>query len=137
MITADEARYLQSIQRTGGTITNQWWHVTTAAIFGEGNLQFHLDRLQLGGDLALVLRIDWQKDTNIAVQLLDQQGRFGQRILEIDYDTYAEGEAELGWLNSSVHVKAAKAFALDAMLLEIVTRLQAAVAAEGDNNRNR
>src|SRR5262249_35254662 len=33
-------------------------------------------------------------------QLLEQQGRFGQRILEIDYDTYAEGEAELGWLNS-------------------------------------
>src|SRR5262249_45263179 len=27
-------------------------------------------------------------------ELLDQQGRFGQRILDIDYDVYAEGEAE-------------------------------------------
>src|SRR5438874_11678143 len=41
-------------------------------------------------------------------QLLDQKGRFGQRILDIDYDIYAEGEAELGWLNSSVQVNAAR-----------------------------
>jgi G3E family GTPase len=64
-------------------------------------------------------------------QLLDQQGRFGQRILEIDYDTYAEGEAELGWLNSSVQVKAAKPFALDGLLTDVVGRLQKAVAEEG------
>src|SRR5205823_5401712 len=59
------------------------------------------------------------------------KGRFGQRILEIDYDTYAEGEAELGWLNSSVRVKAAKPFALDALLVDVVEKLQRAVAAEG------
>lgn len=28
--------------------------------------------------------------------LLDQEGHFGRKILDIDYDTYAEGEAELG-----------------------------------------
>jgi G3E family GTPase len=65
------------------------------------------------------------------VQLLDQQGRFGQRILDIDYDVYAEGEAELGWLNSSVSVKAAKPFALDPLLMDTVTSLQKAVAGEG------
>src|SRR5437762_10264660 len=37
-------------------------------------------------------------------ELLDQEGNFGRKILDIDYDTYAEGEAEMGWLNSSVHV---------------------------------
>jgi G3E family GTPase len=63
--------------------------------------------------------------------LLDQQGRFGQRILEIDYDTYAEGEAELGWLNCSVSVTGTKPFALDELLLDVVTRLQKAIAAEG------
>src|SRR5207237_7939785 len=64
-------------------------------------------------------------------QLLERQGRFGQRILDIDYDIYAEGEAELGWLNSSVQVKAARPFALDQLLLDTVAELQQALAAEG------
>src|SRR5262249_51351895 len=57
-------------------------------------------------------------------ELLEQQGSFGRRILDIDYDVYAEGEAEMGWLNSSVHVSAAAPFALDDLLVEIVRRLQ-------------
>src|SRR5262249_8874995 len=63
-------------------------------------------------------------------EFLDQQGSFGRRILSIDYDTYAEGEAEMGWLNSSVHVSAAKPFALDDLLQDIVNRLQAGLAGE-------
>src|SRR5947209_97141 len=43
-------------------------------------------------------------------ELLDQEGNFGRKILDIDYDTYAEGEAEMGWLNSSVHVSAERSF---------------------------
>ena len=57
-------------------------------------------------------------------QLLEQSGDFGRRVLDIDYDTYAEGEAELGWLNSSMHVKADEKFSLDDLLLDIVTRLK-------------
>ena len=64
-------------------------------------------------------------------QLLDQQGAFGRKILDIDYDIYAAGEAELGWLNSSVHVKAAKPFTLDDLLLDVVRGLQATLAAAG------
>ena len=64
-------------------------------------------------------------------QLLDQQGAFGRKILDIDYDVYAEGEAELGWLNSSVHVKSAQSFALDELLLDVVRGLQSSLAAEG------
>jgi G3E family GTPase len=64
-------------------------------------------------------------------ELLDQQGSFGRRILSIDYDTYAEGEAEMGWLNSSVHVTAARSFALDELLMDVVRRLQKAVANQG------
>ena len=58
------------------------------------------------------------------VELLDQEGDFGRKILDIDYDIYAEGEAELGWLNSSLRVQATKPFSLDEMLLAIVTQLQ-------------
>ncbi len=61
------------------------------------------------------------------VELLDQEGNFGRKILDIDYDVYAEGEAELGWLNSSVHVSAARPFALDDLLVEIVGLLQDAL----------
>jgi G3E family GTPase len=56
--------------------------------------------------------------------LLDQQGNFGRKILDIDYDTYAEGEAELGWLNSTARVEAAKSFAVDSLLMDVVGRLQ-------------
>src|SRR5207302_7058768 len=48
--------------------------------------------------------------------LLDQEGAFGRRILDIDYDTYAAGEAELGWLNSSVHLTAEQPFDLDGLV---------------------
>ncbi len=57
-------------------------------------------------------------------ELLDQQGDFGRRVLDIDYDIYADGEAELGWLNSSVRVEAAESFPLDELLLDVVTRLR-------------
>jgi G3E family GTPase len=61
--------------------------------------------------------------------VLDQQGNFGRRILELDYDVYAAGEAELGWLNSSLRVTAPTPFALDDLTLSIVQHLQQALAA--------
>jgi len=63
-------------------------------------------------------------------ELLDQEGSFGGKILDIDYDTYAEGEAEMGWLNSSVHVSADKAFQLDELLSDIIARLHASLDGE-------
>jgi hypothetical protein len=65
------------------------------------------------------------------LETLDQRGIFGRRILELDYDIYAEGEAELGWLNSSLRVSAPKAFNLDDLLLAIVRRLRKALQADG------
>lgn len=63
------------------------------------------------------------------LEVLDQQGNFGHRILELDYDVYAAGEAELGWLNSSLRVTAATPFSLDELSLSIVQRLQQTLAA--------
>lgn len=64
-------------------------------------------------------------------ELLGQEGDFGRRLLDIDYDIYAEGEAELGWLNSSIHITASEQFSLDELLLEIVSRLQVALEGTG------
>ena len=65
------------------------------------------------------------------LETLDQRGAFGRRILDLDYDTYAEGEAELGWLNSSLRVTAGESFPLDDLLLDIVGRLRASLAGAG------
>lgn len=65
------------------------------------------------------------------VEFVEQEGDFGQKILDIDYDTYADGEAELGWLNSSVHVTASEKFPLDELLLAIIDRLQKTLAEAG------
>ena len=51
-------------------------------------------------------------------ELLDQQGAFGRKILDIDYDIYAEGEAEMGWLNAAANVSAAQPFDLDGLLMK-------------------
>jgi G3E family GTPase len=60
-------------------------------------------------------------------ELLDQRGNFGRKILDIDYEIYAEGEAELGWLNSSIRVVADKPLSVDALLLDVISRLHEAL----------
>jgi hypothetical protein len=59
-------------------------------------------------------------------ELLDQKGEFGRKILDIDYDVYAEGEAEMGWLNAAAQVTAPRPFDLDGMLMKLVGRLREA-----------
>ncbi|MCA8987155.1 MAG: cobalamin biosynthesis protein P47K [Planctomycetaceae bacterium] len=51
---------------------------------------------------------------------LEQQGDFGTKILDIDYDVYAEGEAELGWLNCSTRALSDAPFDLDQLLLDLI-----------------
>jgi G3E family GTPase len=80
-----------------------------------------------------VLRVSAATGTGFEalVELLDQDGAFGRRVLDIDYDTYAEGEAELGWLNASVRVEAANPFDLDALLLGVMRGLKAVLVGLG------
>lgn len=65
------------------------------------------------------------------LEFLGQEGDFGRRVLDIDYDVYAEGEAELGWLNSSIRLEADAPFDLDAILLELVTNLKSSLELAG------
>jgi hypothetical protein len=64
-------------------------------------------------------------------ELLGQTGGFGRKILDIDYDTYAEGEAELGWLNSSVLLTAETPFELDDLLMAVTRGLHGVLAGHG------
>lgn len=63
--------------------------------------------------------------------LLDQDGAFGRKLLDIDYDTYAEGEAELGWLNASAHLTADEPFDIDGLLVRVIDGLRASLAELG------
>ncbi len=73
-----------------------------------------------------VLRISARNGDGFAELLtfLDQQGEYGRKILDIDYDIYAEGEAELGWLNCSCRLETETPIDLDRCLVEIVEQLR-------------
>jgi G3E family GTPase len=72
-----------------------------------------------------VLRISAKTGENIELlaQQLEEPATRRSQMMEVDYDVYAEGEAELGWLNASVAVKSSTAFDLDEMVTDIVERL--------------
>lgn len=61
---------------------------------------------------------------------LDQEGNFGQKSMDVDYDVYAAGEAQLGWLNAQVSVTSTKPFVIDDLLMAIVERMNTALLAQ-------
>jgi Ni2+-binding GTPase involved in maturation of urease and hydrogenase len=56
-------------------------------------------------------------------EFLDQQGSFGQKVMEVDYDIYAEGEAELGWLNCQAKLSSSDPIELDVFLMQLLGSL--------------
>ncbi len=63
-------------------------------------------------------------DTNA---LLDPTGR----AMDIDYDTYAEGEALLGWLNATIAVTSDAPFDANRTLLDLTSTIRERLAADG------
>lgn len=58
------------------------------------------------------------------VDVLLGAGGAGVRILEIDYETYAQAEAALGWLNATVDVRATKDFSPKDFAERLITEVQ-------------
>ena len=54
---------------------------------------------------------------------LNQSGEHCRRILDIDYDIYAAGEAELGWLNANISIQAEVEFDLDLILTNLLQQM--------------
>lgn len=54
----------------------------------------------------------------------------GRRVLDIDYDIYAAGEAELGWVNLTAEINAPQAIDLDALTERIATECGDSLSAE-------
>lgn len=64
-------------------------------------------------------------------EVLDSGRRAGRWIMDVDYDVYAKGEAELGWLNAQVSVVCESPFPLDRLLLDILEELQKKLSESG------
>jgi G3E family GTPase len=58
------------------------------------------------------------------MELLGGPVTAGQNLAHVDYDVYAEGEAELGWLNAELDLKAAEACDGDALLLDLLAEIR-------------
>ncbi|MFO0924388.1 MAG: GTP-binding protein [Pirellulales bacterium] len=58
------------------------------------------------------------------IQYIEGPAQAGVRAMEVDYDVYAVGEAELGWLNAQVALKSAQPFELDPFLLRLLSHIQ-------------
>ena len=66
------------------------------------------------------------------LDLIESPMAAGQRLLQIDYDIYADGEAELGWVNLSSHLTAEHAIDLDGVASALVGAIgQQIVANDG------
>lgn len=60
--------------------------------------------------------------------LLQQDSGVAQRVLDLDYDLYAEGEAEMGWLNHAFRLQSGVPFGLDEVLLQLLKALASRLA---------
>jgi G3E family GTPase len=64
------------------------------------------------------------------LDLLEQTGTVGSKITEVDYDTYAAGEAALGWLNASAKLHAREDLDWKTFVGELLEAMRAKLRAE-------
>lgn len=65
------------------------------------------------------------------MELIDQGPQAGRRVLEIDYDRYAAGEAELGWVNMTATATTAQPIDLDALAADVVRQIAQGIGRSG------
>lgn len=80
-----------------------------------------------------VLRISAKRGDgfDLLCQYLEQQCASGQRAMDVDYDIYAEGEAELGWLNCQADLRSDSQFGLDPFLIALLSELHERLVSMG------
>jgi G3E family GTPase len=61
-------------------------------------------------------------------EFLERPGSAGANVAQVDYDLYAEGEAELGWYNAAVRIEAARPFEADRFVRDLLESLSRRLA---------
>jgi G3E family GTPase len=76
-----------------------------------------------------IVRISARTGENLDTLMttLDQAAPLNVKTMDVDYDIYAEGEAELGWLNATVDVESDDKFRLDDITLAVVDQIRDAL----------
>ena len=74
-----------------------------------------------------------RNDTNIdqVMNLFDQAPRKRSVMMDVDYETYAIGEAELGWFNCKIDASSDDKFSLDDVALSLVDNIGAKISELG------
>ncbi len=81
---------------------------------------------------AEILRVSAREGTGLNDWLLKLAAPAGTLAApQVDYDLYAEGEALLGWLNSTVRVSARAPFDGNQFLMDLARHIRCTLAAEG------
>jgi Ni2+-binding GTPase involved in maturation of urease and hydrogenase len=81
------------------------------------------------GKTALAASAKTGENFDALVAALEQTTTAAGRMMDVDYDVYAEGEAELGWLNCTATVRGETEFSLDDLLVDYLARLASALRA--------
>lgn len=68
---------------------------------------------------------------DLLVQLFEQPPRPRQKMMSVDYETYATGEAELGWFNCKIEATAEDKFSLDDLVLNLVQQTGSLIERSG------
>ncbi|MSR47768.1 MAG: cobalamin biosynthesis protein P47K [Planctomycetes bacterium] len=63
---------------------------------------------------------------------LDANDPAGRNIAAVDYDLYAEGEAELGWLNVAIELTASAPLSAEALVRELVEAIRRELSGQGE-----
>ena len=105
--------------------------LTKSDALSDSQQEHLLQQLQQQYPSSRVLSVSAQSGAGIAEWLnaLQQHQRVGERLLSIDYDKYAHGEAVLGWLNGTVALTGKNAY-WDTLLKNIMTGICKAVKKE-------
>ncbi|QNN25458.1 cobalamin biosynthesis protein P47K [Planctomycetales bacterium ZRK34] len=100
-------------------------------LLNETDLQRLTDKLQTEFPAARVLAVSTRDGVGLEdwFSLLESQMTGERATMEIDYNTYAEGEALMGWLNATLNINAAEPFDGEVLMMELAERMQRELAA--------
>lgn len=78
--------------------------ISKADLLESNQLEILKEKVRLQFPNRIVLSISSITGEGIAewIKIVSESTQIGNRIIEVDYDVYAEGEAMLGWLNASI-----------------------------------
>jgi Ni2+-binding GTPase involved in maturation of urease and hydrogenase len=115
--------FLKQIEEADVVVLNKVDKLTAA----EREELLRLVRERFPGKQVLAASAREGEGFDAVIAALESSPRSHASFMDVDYDVYAAGEAELGWLNCQVQATAQKTFKLDAFVLRIVTALSEAL----------